>query len=82
MVHFEKGQPKRIKCNICKNVKNATLIHAKKTVRKTMIDKKIIEIDTIILQYKIGKHAHGSKLCEGSNSIQSRVHDGTLDSSF
>jgi len=79
---IKKGQPKRIKCNVCKNVKNATLIHAKKTLRKTMTDKKIIEIDASILQFRIGKHAHGSKLCEGSNSIQSKVQDGTLDSSF
>ena len=79
---IKKGQRKRIKCNVCKNVKDATLIHAKKSLRKTMTGKIITEIDTFILQYRIGKHAHGSRLCEGSNTVQSRHHDRMLNSSF
>ena len=79
---IRKGQRKGIKCDVCKNVKNATLIHAKKSRTKALDDKMMTEIDTFILQYRIGKHQRGSRQCSGSNKVQSRVYDGLLDSGF
>ena len=79
---IRKDQRKRIKCEVCKNVKNATLIHAKKSWRKVMVGKMPSEKDTFILQYRIGKHQRGSRLCRGSDKVQSREHDGMINSSF
>ncbi len=82
---FSKGQRKRIKCEVCQSVKNATLIHAKKSFRKTASGGEITiygEKDTFILQYKIGKHQRGKGTCKGSDKIQSREYDGLIDRGF
>jgi len=79
---IRKDQRKRIKCEVCKNVKNATLIHAKKSWRKTTDGRMISEVDTFILQYRIGKHQHGRRLCKGSDKVQSREYDGRINSGF
>lgn len=79
---IKKGQRKRIKCDVCKNVKNTTLIHAKKSFAKTWSRGLAGEIDTFILQYRIGKHQHGTKSCKGSDKVQSKEYDGLIDSEF
>ena len=79
---IRKHQHKRIKCEVCKNVKNVTLIHAKKSWRKVWDGQMVSEVDTFILQYRIEKHQHGSRLCKGSDKVQSREHDGMINSSF
>ncbi len=79
---IRKDQRKRIKCEVCKNVKNANLIHAKKNWRKVMKGKLPSEVDTFVLQYRIRKHRHGDRLCKGSDKVQSREYDGTINSSF
>ncbi|MBS3926433.1 MAG: hypothetical protein KGZ34_07090 [Nitrosarchaeum sp.] len=79
---IKKGQRKRIKCEICKNVKNATLIHAKKSFAKTWSNGIAGEVDTFVLHYRIGKHQHGTRSCKGSDKVQKREHDGLLNSEF
>jgi len=80
---FSKGQKMRFKCNVCKSVKNVKLIHAKKSFQKTVSSNEVIgEVDTFILQYRVGKHHHGTKQCNGSDKIQSKEYDGLLGSEF
>ena len=79
---IKKGLKKRIKCEICKSVKNATLLHAKRNWRKTYDDKLMGEIDTFVLHYKIGKHHQATKYCKGSEKIQKREYDGIISSEF
>ena len=80
---IKKGQRKRIKCDVCKSVKNATLIHAKRSYRKYSNDNGDIgEMDTFELHYRIGKHQRGRGTCKGSDKIQERQYDGTISSGF
>jgi len=79
---IKKGQTKRIMCNVCKRVKTATLIHAKTSFTKRKHGLNITRVDTFTLQYKIETHQRGTKSCIGSEKIQSKTHDGVIDSTF
>lgn len=80
---FSKGQKMRFKCEDCNSVKNVKLIHAKKSLKKTDSTKMTVkETDIFILEYKMGKHHHGTKLCIGSEKIQSKKYEGVIDSEF
>ena len=77
-----KGQTKRMMCNVCKRVKTATLIHAKTGFTKRKHGLNIKRVDTFTLQYRIDTHQRGTKSCLGSDKIQSKTHDGVIDSTF
>ena len=77
-----KGQTKQIMCNMCKRVKTATLVHAKTSFTKRKHVLNITRVDTFTLQYRINTHQRGTKLCLGSDKIQSKTHDGVIDSTF
>ncbi len=80
---FSNGQKMRFRCEDCNSVKNVKLIHAKKGFKKTRTANGVgVEIDTFILQYRVGKHHHGTKQCTGSDKIQSKEYDGILDLTF
>jgi len=80
---FSKGQKMRFRCENCNSVKNVKLIHAKNSLKKTGSTKLTVgETDIFILEYKIGKHHHGTKLCSGSEKIQSKKYDGKIDLEF
>ena len=79
---FSKGQKMRFKCNVCNSTKNVKLIHAKKSFQKTSSHSGMRGVDTFILQYRVGKHHHGTNQCSGSDKIQSKKYDGLLDSEF
>lgn len=80
---FSKGQKMRFRCEDCNSVKNVKLIHAKKSLKKTgSIEITVGKTDIFILEYKIGKHHHGTKQCIGSEKIQSKKYDGKIDSEF
>jgi hypothetical protein len=81
-VIITKGQTKRMMCNVCKREKMATLIHAKKGFTKRKHGLNITRVDTFTLQYKMSTHQRGTKLCLGSDKIQSKTHDGVIDSIF
>lgn len=78
----KKGQTKRIMCNVCKREKTATLIHAKTGFTKRKHGLNVTKVDTFTLEYKIEKHQRGTKPCLGSDKIQSKTHDGIIDSIF
>ena len=80
---FSKGQKMRFMCKVCNSAKNVKLIHAKKSFQKTVSSRKMRgEVDTFILQYRVGKHHHGTTQCNGSDKIQSKEYDGLLSSEF
>jgi len=80
---FSKGQKMRFRCEDCNSVKSAKLIHATKSFRKTRSASGVgEEINTFILQYRVGKHHRGTKQCNGSDKIQSKEYDGMIDLTF
>jgi len=79
---IKKGQTKQIMCNVCKRVKTATLIHAKTGFTKRRHGLNITKVDTFTLEYRIDTHQRGTKSCLGSDKIQSKTHDGVIDSTF
>ena len=81
-MNIVKGQTKRIMCNVCKREKQATLIHAKMGFTKRKHGLIITRVDTFTLQYMMDTHQRGNKSCLGSDKIQSKTHDGVIDSTF
>jgi hypothetical protein len=79
---IKKGQTKQMMCNVCKRVKTATLIHAKIGFTKRRHGLNITKVDTFTLEYRIDTHQRGTKSCLGSDKIQSKTHDGVIDSAF
>ena len=75
---IRKGQIKRIKCYNCKQVKNAKLIH----VKRSYWTRGDIEVNTFILQYRIGIHRIGKHRCIGSLKIDEREFEGLVRSTF
>mgnify|MGYP000055977624 FL=1 len=79
---IKQNETKQIMCNVCKRVKNATLIHAKTSFTKRRRGLNITKVDTFTLQYRLDPHQRGTKLCLGSDKIQSKTHDGVINSTF
>ena len=80
---FSKGQKMRVKCNVCNSVKNVKLIHAKKSSQKTVPSSVTgDQVEKFILQYRVGKHHHGTNPCDGSDMIQSKKYVGLLSLEF
>jgi len=80
---FSKGQKMRFKCNVCNSVKNVKLIHAKKSFQKTVSPSRTEgNVDTFVLQYRVGKHHHGTNQCDGSDRLQSKKYEGLLSLEF
>jgi len=81
-VNITKGQSKRMMCTVCKREKTAKLIHAKTGFTKRRHGLITTRVDTFTLQYKMDSHQRGTKSCLGSDKIQSKTHDGVIDSIF
>jgi len=50
---IKQNETKQIMCNVCKRVKNATLIHAKTSFTKRRRGLNITKVDTFTLQYRL-----------------------------
>ena len=79
---IKEGDVKRIRCPDCKRVKNAILIHARKSHTKRSHGLNITRVDTFTLQYSMEKHQRGTKSCIGSGKIESQQHDGKINTTF
>ncbi len=80
---FSKGQNMRFRCNVCNSVKNVKLIHAKKSFQKTVSPSETGgKVDKFVLQYRVGKHHHGTNQCDGSDRLQSKKYEGLLSLEF
>jgi len=79
---IKKGQTKQMRCNVCKRVKNATLIHTRIGYENRKHGLNITRVDTYTLEYRIENHQRGTKSCLGSDKIQFTKHDGVIDSVF